>query len=152
MHIRRYLFAAAVVATAGAVGPAAEADRIDRVVTTIAPAAYDGPCPVTIKLEGAVIFDVARNNQENYAYHWATVDQQLTDDVKAFSKGRTNHVESSIQLQEPVGAPATIPITLHAYKLVSEGTSEFFRYSKSYRNDQVKDYPSLPANLTITCR
>jgi hypothetical protein len=78
-------------------------------VTTISQTVYDGPCPVTIKLEGAVMFDVARNNQENYAYHWATGDQQLTDDVKAFSKGRTNHVESSIQLQEPVGVPATIP-------------------------------------------
>jgi hypothetical protein len=77
MHIRRYLFAAMLIAAGGAVGTVAEADRIDRVVTTISPAAYDGTCPMTIKLEGAVIFDVARNNQENYAYHWATGDQDL---------------------------------------------------------------------------
>jgi len=152
MHFRSQLLFASVFAVLGLSAGSAHADRIERVTTTVTPDNYEGPCPATFKLEGVVTFDVSRANTEQYAYHWAAGDTQLTDDVKAFSKGVHNKIESSIQLDEPKGVTANIGIQLHAFQMASRGQQDFHNYSRGYQKTDLTDTPSKPATLTITCR
>lgn len=152
MHFSTRLLFASAFAVIGLFGPGAMADRIERVTTTVTPDKYDGPCPATFKLEGVVTFDVSRANTEQFAYHWAAGDTQLTDDVKAFSRGVHNKIESSIQLDEPKGVAANIGIQLHAFQMTSRGQQNFYNYSRGYQKTDLLDTPSKPATLTITCR
>jgi hypothetical protein len=152
MHVGARLLFASVFGMAGLLGSTAMADRIDRVTTTVTPDKYDGPCPATFKLQGVVTFDVSRANTENFAYHWAAGDTQLTDDVKAFSKGVHNKVETSIQLDEPKGVTANIAIKLHAFQMTSRGQQQFFTYSRGYQQTELVETASQPATITITCR
>jgi hypothetical protein len=152
MHVGMRLLFASAFAVVGLLGSTAMADRIERVTTAVTPDTYDGPCPATFKLEGVVTFDVSRANTENFAYHWAAGDTQLTDDVKAFSKGVHNKVQSSIELDEPKGVTVNITIRLHAFQMVSRGQQDFYRYSRGYQQTDLVDTASQPANLAITCR
>jgi hypothetical protein len=126
--------------------PAAIAETFDHLSVDATPSTYEGPCPVSIKLHSVIKFDVSFNNQEKFVYRWEANGEPLTDDVVTSSKGRSNHVETTVQLQGLVGKSMTVPIRLHA----SWGTD--FSKVEPYSGMAVNNHYSLPANVTVTCR
>ena len=124
----------------------AQAETFDHLSVSATPSTYEGPCPVAIKLESVIKFDVSFNRQEQYVYRWEGNEQPLTDDVVTYSKGRTNKVEATVRIQEPVGRSMTIPIRLHT----SWGTD--FAKTAPYYGMAVNDHYSLPVDVTVTCR
>lgn len=144
MSIARLLLLTVLMASFA--GLAARAETFDRLSTTAEPSSYDGHCPVLIKLEGVIKFDVSLNTQEKYVYRWESDREILTDYVTTFSKGRNNHVDGIIQVQEPVGTTVTMPIRLHA----AWGTD--FGKTHPYYGMSVNDHYSTPVMITVTCR
>ena len=130
------LFLLGVLAATGLAGRAATAEIIDHVSTSAMPSSYDGPCPVSIKLEGVVSFEFFLDTHEQYVYRWESGDRILTDDVVTLSRGRRNHVETELEIQQPVGKTVTMPIRLHAFIITRP----------------VGDHFSLPVQVKVTCR
>jgi len=124
----------------------ARAEIFDHLSTSATPSRYEGPCPVTIKLESVIKFDVSFNRREQFGYRWEDDLETLTDDVTTYSNGRTNRVETSILVRGPVGKTVTIPVRLHAFW----GTD--FAKTHAYYGRSVNDHYSLPAKVTLTCR
>ena len=89
-------------AAAGLAGHAAKAETFDHISVSATPNKYDGPCPVSIKLESVIKFEVSFNTQEKFYYRWESNNATLTDDAVAMSKGRSNHVAESIEVSGPV--------------------------------------------------
>ncbi len=131
---------------AGLAGHAALAETFGHLSVSATPSTYEGPCPVSIKLESVIKFDVSFDRQEQFVYRWEGNEQPLTDDVVTYSKGRTNKVEATVQIREPVGRTMTIPIRLHT----SWGTD--FAKTAPYYGMAVNDHYSLPATVTVTCK
>jgi hypothetical protein len=125
---------------------AAGAEVFDYIRTSATPANYEGHCPVSIKLEGVIKFDVSFNVQEKYFYRWENDHEPLTEFVPTFSKGRTNHVEGSIELSGPPGASITMPIRLHTV------WDPEFRKVNPYFGVVANDHYSSPVPITVTCR
>ena len=127
-------------------GHTAKAEIFDHLSVSAVPSDYDGPCPVSIKLESVIKFEVSFNTQEKFVYRWESGDETLTDNVFTVSKGRSNHVETTISLSGPVGRTFTTPIRLHA----AWGTD--FSKTTAYSGKAVNDHYSLPTNVSVTCR
>jgi hypothetical protein len=144
MSVARLLLPAAL--TIGLACHSAKAELIDHLSVEATPSTYEGPCPVTIKLQSIIKFEVSFNTQEKFVYRWEAKDKTLTEEVVALSKGRTNHVETTIDIQAPVGRKITLPIRLH----VSWGTE--FNKETPYLSLAVNDHYSEPTNVTVTCR
>ena len=144
MRIARLLPLA--ILAASLVRDAAEAEVFDYIGTSATPANYEGHCPVSIKLEGVVKFDVSFNVQEKYFYRWENDHESLTDFEPALSKGRTNHVEGTIELNGPPGASITMPIRLH-----TAWDPEFPKFNPS-SGKAANDHYSSPVQITVTCR
>ncbi len=138
----------AVLAAACFTVQAAMADRIERVTTTAAPATYDGKCPVLVKLQGVVIFSLGgQDNSSKFSYHWESGADAITEDTTGASFGRQNRVEATVQIDEPVGQPVTIPIRLRA------GIASYHPAPGKVRNMvQLDDFYSEPVNVVVTCR
>ena len=131
---------------AGVASQSAKAETIDHISVTATPATYEGPCPVSIKLESLIRFDVIYNREEKYLYRWESNDEALTEYVTTFSKGRNNHVEGSAELQGPAGKSVTIPIRLHTIWGATFGKMD------AWHGKSVNDHYSVPFNVTLTCR
>ncbi len=144
MSFARLLLSAAL--TIGLAGQSAQAELFDHLSMEATPSTNEGPCPVTIKLQSVIKFEVSFNTQEKFVYRWEAKEKTLTEEVVALSKGRTNHVETTIDIQAPAGKKITLPIRLH----VSWGTE--FKKETSYLSLAVNDHYSEPANVTVTCR
>jgi hypothetical protein len=137
--------------TAGLAGHAAQAELFDHISVSATPSTYDGPCPVSIKLESVIKFEVSFNTQEKFFYRWESNDKSLTDDAVAFSKGRTNRVAETIEISGPVGKTVTMPIRFHASSgSMVTGTAP--SKSTPYLSLAVNDHYSEPINVTLTCR
>ena len=144
------LFLVTAVA-AGLACHAAKAELFDHISTTATPSKYDGPCPVSIKLESVIKFEVSFNTQEKFTYRWESNDTTLTDDQVALSKGRTNRVAETIEMSGPVGRTVIMPIRLHASSgSMVNGTAP--SKSTPYLSLAVNDHYSEPATVSLTCR
>lgn len=136
---------------AGLAGHAANAELFDHISVSATPSTYDGPCPVSIKLESVIKFEISFNTQDKYTYRWESNDRSLTDDAVALSKGRTNRVAETIEISGPVGKTVTMPIRLHAsWGSMISGTAP--SKSTPYLSLAVNDHYSEPVNVTLTCR
>ena len=124
----------------------AKAETFDYLSASAVPSTYDGPCPVTIKLESLVRFDIDYNRQEKYSYRWEGGDEALTEFVTTFSKGRNNRVEGTAEISAPTGKTMTIPIRLHTVWSLTFGKTD------SNHGKSVNDHYSSPFNVTVTCR
>ncbi len=144
MPVTRLLLLAAVAAAFA--GQTASAEIFDHLTTTATPSTYDGPCPIEIKLESVIKFEVSFNRQEQFFYRWERGNEILTDVVATYSKGRTNRVEATVLVTGPVGKTVTVPVRLH----VSWGDE--FAKTHSYYGRSVNDHFSAPAIVTVTCR
>ena len=136
---------------AGLAGHAVKAELFDHISTSATPTTYDGPCPVSIKLESVIKFEVSFNTQEKFYYRWESNDRSLTDDAVAVSKGRSNRVAETIEISGPVGKTVTMPVRLHASwgsLVASTAPSK----SSPYLSMAVNDHYSEPINVTLTCR
>ena len=133
------------------VGSAAKAELFDHLSTSATPSTYDGPCPVSIKLESVIKFEVSFNEQEKFSYRWESGDRTLTDDQVAFSKGRINRVAETIEISGPVGKTVTMPIRLHVSSGSMVGNPAPAK-STPYLSLAVNDHYSEPINVTLTCR
>jgi len=140
-----------VTAVALGLGHAANAELFDHISTIATPSTYDGPCPVSIKLESVVKFEVSFNTQEKFNYRWESGDRTLTDDAVAVSKGRTNRLTETIELSAPVGKTLVMPIRLHA-SWGSLTTGPAPTKSNPYLSMAVNDHYSDPINVSLTCR
>ena len=89
---------------------------------------------------------IIRQAQEKFVYRWEAENKTLTEETVALSKGRSNHVETTIDIKAPVGKTISLPIRLHA----SWGTE--FQRETSYLSLAVNDHYSDPAVVTVTCR
>ena len=127
-------------------GQTAKAEIFHRLSVTATPSQYEGPCPASIKLESVIKFEVSFNTQEQYVYRWESNDVILTDDTVAMSKGRSNHVETTVQVSAAPGRTVTLPIRLHA-----AWGSEFAKTAPFYGRT-VNDHYSAPTVVTLTCR
>ena len=149
MPVARSLLLA--VCLAGFAGHAARAEIFDHLSTSATPNKYDGPCPVSIKLESVIKFEVSFNAQEKFTYRWESNDRTLTDDAVAVSKGRTNRVSETIEISGPIGKTVTMPVRLHAsWGSMLTGTAP--SKSSPYLSMAVNDHYSDPTNLIFTCR
>lgn len=140
-----------LVLVTGLAGDAAKAELFDHISISATPSTYDGPCPVSIKLESVVKFEVSFNTQEKFTYRWESNDRSLTDDAVALSKGRTNRVTETIEISGPVGKTVTMPIRFHASSgsmIAAPAPSK----SSPYLSLAVNDHYSDPVNVTLTCR
>jgi hypothetical protein len=144
MSVTRSLLLAACAAVIA--GHAARAEIFDHLSTSASPSTYEGRCPVAIKLESVIKFEVSFNRREQYVYRWEDDVKTLTDDVTTYSTGRTNRVEGSILVRGPVGKTVTVPVRLHAFW----GTG--FSKTHPFYGRSVNDHYSLPASITLTCR
>src|SRR5437879_2135922 len=99
MPVTRSLLLAACAA--GFAIHTARAEIFDHLSMSASPSTYDGPCPVTIKLESVIKFEVSFNRREQFVYRWEDDLETLTDDVTTYSSGRTNRVEASILVHGP---------------------------------------------------
>lgn len=136
---------------AGLAGHAARAELFDHISVSATPNTYDGPCPVSIKLETVIKFEVSFNTQEKFTYRWESNDRSLTDDAVGFSKGRTNRVSETIEVSGPVGKTVTMPIRFHASS-GSMVTGPAPSKSNPYLSLAVNDHYSDPIAVTLTCR
>ena len=135
----------------GLVGHAAKAELFDHISMSVTPSTYDGPCPVSIKLESVIKFEVSFNTQERFTYRWESMDTTLTDEQVTSSKGRTNRVAETIEISGPVGKTMTMPIRLHA-SWGSMIAGPVPSKSTPYLSMAVNDHYSEPATVTLTCR
>src|ERR1700761_8314744 len=101
MSYSRLMLVAAL--SAGLAGHAARGEVFDHISMSATPSTYEGPCPVSIKLESVVKFEVRFNTQEKFYYRWESKDRSLTDDAIAVSKGRSNRVTDTIEISGPAG-------------------------------------------------
>jgi len=146
MSVWARLAMATCLVAAGLAGHAAKAEIFDHISMSATPSTYDGPCPLSIKLESVIKFEISFNRQEQYVYRWEANDNPLTDDAHALSKGRSNQVEDTIEVNAPIGKTKVLPIRLHAMW----GT-EFAKTALFYGR-AVNDHYSSPVNVTFTCR
>jgi hypothetical protein len=149
MSFARLLLVAALAA--GVAGHTARAELFDHISVSATPSKYEGPCPVSIKLESVIKFEVSFNTQEKFFYRWESNDRSLTDDAVAVSKGRSNRVAETIEISGPVGKTMTMPIRLHASwgsMVASTAPSK----SSPYLSMAVNDHYSDPTDVTFTCR
>ena len=129
----------------------AKAELFDHISMAATPSTYEGPCPVSIKLESVIKFEVSFNTQEKFSYRWESGDKTLTDDAVALSKGRTNRVSDTIEIAGPVGKTMTMPIRLHAsWGSLTAGPAP--SKSNPYLSMAVNDHYSDPITVTLTCR
>jgi len=149
MSFARLVLVAAFAA--GLAGHTAKAELFDHISVSATPSKYDGPCPVSIKLESVIKFEVSFNTQEKFFYRWESNGRTLTDDEVALSKGRINRVTETIDVSGPVGKTVTMPIRLHA-SWGSLLTSSAPSKSSPYLSMAVNDHYSDPTDLTFTCR
>jgi hypothetical protein len=138
----------AVWAAACLTAQAAMADRIERITTAATPDKYDGKCPVLVKLQGVVIFSLGgQDNSSKFSYHWESGADAITEDTTGSSFGRQNRVEATVQIDEPVGQPVTIPIRLRA------GIASYHPApGKTRTMVQLDNFYSEPVNVVVTCR
>jgi len=149
MSLARLFLVTAVAA--GLPGYAAKAETFDHISVSATPNKYDGPCPVSIKLESVIKFEVSFNTQEKFYYRWESNNETLTDAAVAVSKGRTNRVAETIEVSAPVGKTMTMPIRLHAsWGSMVAGTAP--SKSSPYLSMAVNDHYSDPTDVTFTCR
>ena len=149
MSFTRLMLVAAL--SAGLAGHAAKAETFDHISVSATPDKYDGPCPVSIKLESVVKFEVSFNTQEKFYYRWESNDRSLTDEAVAVSKGRSNRVTETIEVSGPVGKTVTMPVRMHASwgsLIASTAPSK----SSPYLSMAVNDHYSDPTDVTFTCR
>ena len=137
-NIRLILLSALVVAMVLGTR-SASASIIDYVTTEVTPNPYEGPCPVSIKLQGSVTFGLSPGQKIKYVYRWESSDRVLTEDVVAMSTGRKDHIEGTWPVQLVTGTTLSLPIRLHAFL-------------GSYRGKTVGDYYSAPVTLSLTCK
>ena len=149
MSYSRLMLVAAL--SAGLAGHAARGEVFDHISMSATPSTYEGPCPVSIKLESVIKFEVSFNTQEKFYYRWESNDRSLTDDQVTFSKGRTNRVAETIEISGPVGKTVTMPIRFHA-SLGSMVAGTAPSKSTPYLSLAVNDHYSEPINVTLTCR
>jgi hypothetical protein len=124
----------------GLIAGTAHAGLFDHIVVKATPDSFDGPCPTTIKLEATITFGIILGRRIKYVYRWEDDGNVLTDDVVTESSGSLHeHLETTLQVQQPVGATITRMARLHVFVGSDNGKAVGNAYS-------------LPLKVTATCR
>ena len=112
---------------------------VERVTAEVDPSTYDGPCPTTINLKGAVTVGVPGGHFLRYYYRWEAEGRPLTEEVFTMSKEKRDRFETPWPVPFAPGTSGVLPIRLHVYLATRNGKTE-------------GDYFSPPVNVTVNCK